>query len=318
MRKALALSLLFLYSSAPAAEFSIVSWNVQTFGSVGHERQRACRAAYAAVVSTSVYVLAVQEVANERGLRTLRGLLPEGPPEWSASFTDTPDSQDNALLFRESRVAVMRTGFLFADPVLGLPDRRRAAHPARWAYVRVDDFDFTLVTVHLAFKGGDAGAARREFFALLDWLAEYLADPRSDPDVIVAGDFNLPSEKGKRLSRRGGEGGWPTLESLIREHGKLAAGPNRLSVLVDEPTSRSRGGPVNNYDHFLLSRDVFEEFVSAGRGPVEAIERSQRGTGAQVSDHYPIAARFRSQGRGVAPDFKLVSAGEGGRLASRP
>ncbi len=317
MRKALFLSLFLFPRPASAAEFSIVSWNVQTFGSVSHERQRACRAAYEAVISTSVYMLAVQEVANERGLRTLRGLLPDGPPEWAASFDDTPDSQDNALLFRESRVAVMRTGFLFADPVLGRPDRRRAAHPARWAHVRVDDFDFTLVTVHLAFKGGDANAARREFFALLDWLSEYLSDPNSDPDVIVAGDFNLPSEKGKRLSRRGGEAGWFTLESLIREHGKLAAGKNRLSVLVDEPTSRSQGRPVNNYDHFLVSRDVFEEFLSAGRGPVEAIERAQKRWGAQVSDHYPIAARFRSRGRGVAPDFKLVAAGEGGRFAGR-
>lgn len=291
--------LLALAGAARAEDFALVSWNVQTFGAVKPARQALCREAYQDVLSTGVLVLAIQEIANDKGERIFQSLLPGGADAWSASFQDTSDSQDNALFFRNDRVSAPRRGFLYADAVSGRPDRAKAAHPIRWAHVRVDDFDFTLVTVHLTFKKGDASAAKKELWALLDWLSDYLADPKNDPDVIVAGDFNLPSEKGRLESRRAGEARWMSIESVIREHGKLSEGPSRLTVLVDEPTSRDEGGPVNNYDHFLVSQDVFEEFLSAGRGPT-AIPK--------VSDHYPILGWFRSKGPGVALDYKFARA----------
>lgn len=293
LRRAITSLLLLWAAGAQASDFALVSWNVQTFGKVKPARQVLCQEAYEAVISSSVLVLAIQEIANERGEKIFQDLLPGGPGAWTASFVDTPDSQDNALFFRSDRVSAPRAGFLDA----------KAQHPIRWAHVRVDDFDFTLVIVHLTFKKGDARAAKAELGALLDWLADYLEDPKNDPDIIVAGDFNLPSEAGKMHSRRAEEAKWMSIESVIREHGRLAQGPNRLSVLIDEPTSRDKSGPVNNYDHFLVSQDVFEEFLSAERGPIGI---------ARASDHYPIISWFRSTGPGVQLDYKFA----GGRMCA--
>ncbi|MBI5239632.1 MAG: hypothetical protein HY926_04110 [Elusimicrobia bacterium] len=291
--------------------FSLVSWNIQTFGDVKPRRQALCASAYSAVISSGVLVVAAQEVAHIRGLRRLLDLLP-GRRDWRASFADTPDSQDNAILARGG-AAIDAHGFLFADGRTGALDRGRAVHPVRWAHVRVDDFDFTLVSLHLAFQGGNASASRRELAALLDWLEVYFADPASDPDVVIAGDFNLPTGKGKTLSRRARSRDWTPLEEMIREDGRFAEGSHRLAVLVDEPTSRPGKIPQNNYDHFILSPGALARLVSAGRTPREAVDRADRDLRERVSDHYPITATFCSQGGGVKPDAPFA-----GRRAEFP
>lgn len=293
MSRALLLLLALLAAPAAASEFELVSWNVQTFGRVPQKRQALCREAYEEVISSSVWVLAAQEVANERGSRLLMELLPGGSAAWQASFADTPDPMDNGVYFRGEAHAPRR-GLLFADPVTGEPDRAKMRHPARWAWLLVEDFDFTLVSVHLSYKKGEPEEPVRELKNLLDWLADHLADPKNDPDVVIAGDFNLPTEAGKPLSARAQDAGWPTLESVIGEHGRLAG---KVRVLVDEPTSRGDRGPANNYDHFIVTGDALEELVWAGRGPTAI---------AEASDHYPVVARFRSRGPGVAPDFRTA------------
>lgn len=251
-------------------EFSLVSWNVQTFGRVGQARLALCAEAYKAVISTNVWVLAVQEIANERGSRLFMDQLPEGA--WLPSFQDTPDPMDNALYFRGDRVSSPRRGFVFADHVTGVPDRSKMLHPARWAEVRAGDFDFTLVSVHLTYARGDEEKTGRELRELLDWVEKRLADPAADPDLIVAGDFNLSAEK---------------LEDALPPGSKLR-------VLVREYTSRGK----HSYDHFLISEDVLEELVDAEAGPYDI---------PPVSDHYPIVGRFRSKGPGVRPDLRIVS-----------
>ena len=52
----------------------------------------------------------------------------------------------------------------------------------------MDDFDFLILSLHLTFKGGDASASKKEFFAVLDWIKEYLQLANHDPDIIIAGD----------------------------------------------------------------------------------------------------------------------------------
>lgn len=262
--------LLLLAALGWSEEFSLVSWNVQTFGRVGADRLRRCAEAYAAVISTDVWVLAVQEIANERGSRLFMEQLPEGA--WLSSFRDTSDPMDNAHYFRGDKVSSARHGFVFDDLGTGRPDRSKMLHPARWAEVRAGDFDFTLVSVHLTYARGDEAKTERELRFLLEWMEKRLADPAADPDLIVAGDFNLSAEK---------------LEAA------LAPG-SKLRVLVREYTSRGK----HSYDHFLISEDVLEELVDASAGPYDI---------PPVSDHYPIIGRFRSKGQGVRPDLRIVS-----------
>lgn len=299
------LSLTFLSQPLHSqSTFSILSWNVQTFGDVNSKRQTVCRTAYNMVISTSVRVMATQEIANEKGLNIFTSLLPGATRIWNASFEDTLSSQDNGILFRIAQATITSQGFLFRDPKTNLPDRKKATHPVRWAHIRVGDFDFTLLSVHLTYRKGNVRETKRELLNILDWLKDYFKNPKNDPDVIIAGDFNLPSEKGRKLSKRGKEPDWITIESIIQEYEVFSNGKNRLTVLIDEPTSRSKKGPANNYDHFIISQDVFEEFISARRIPIAMVDKVDKKSGDMVSDHYPIEAWFRFSGKGIKADVK--------------
>lgn len=67
--------------------------------------------AYAAVISTNVNVIAIQEVGNLKGIDIFRNLLPGSSKTWQASCTDTAD---NALAFRIAAATITAEGFLFS------------------------------------------------------------------------------------------------------------------------------------------------------------------------------------------------------------
>lgn len=282
----------FSASSSCAKTFELVSWNVQTFGAMDAKRLALIKPAYKMVFSTSVIVFAAQEIAHDNGLKLFESLLPGGTTTWRASFENTPDSQDNGIFFRIDQSTITAQGFLFANKKTGKPDRAKAIHPVRWSHVKVDGFDFLLLSLHLTFKEGDAAASKKEFFAVLDWLKAYTQSANNDPDIIITGDFNLPSEKGKAFSDRHAEKKWLPLEGMIQEHGFFIEGPKKLHVLVDEPTSRPQKKPANNYDHFIVSESVFKRLVSVGRIPREFIDSADVGKSGRISDHYPVEAVF--------------------------
>jgi hypothetical protein len=302
-------SVLLAAASGPQAQaedcavpFKLVSWNIQTFGEVSGDRQKVIKSAYASVFSTSVFVFAAQEIANADGLALFSRLLPGGT--WQASFEDTPDSQDNGIFFRIDRATITSQGFLFVDPKTGKPEKSKAVHPVRWAHVRVNDFDFMLLSLHLTFKGGDARASKTELFALLDWVKDYLKSPKHDPDVVIAGDFNLPSEKGKLFSQRAKDNKWLPINAMIREHGAFADDPNKLLVLIDEPTSRPNKKPANNYDHFIVTQSAYKKLLRHSRSPISLIDKFDAKKPGRISDHYPIEAVFCSKGKGIKLDGK--------------
>jgi len=280
----------FSSSSSCAKTFELVSWNVQTFGAVDAKRLTVIKPAYRVVFSTSVVVFAAQEIAHDNGAKLFASLLPGGTTTWRASFENTPDSQDNGIFFRVNQATITAQGFLFANKKTGKPDRAKAIHPVRWSHVKVDSFDFLLLSLHLTFKEGDAAASKKEFFAVLDWLKTYVQSANHDADIIIAGDFNLPSEKGKALSDRHADKKWLPLDGMIQEHGFFTEGPKKLHVLVDEPTSRPQKKPANNYDHFIVSENVFKKLVSVGRMPRGFIDSADAGKAGRVSDHYPVGA----------------------------
>lgn len=283
------------YSAECVSRLPIISWNVQNMGEIPSSRRRVASEAYRAVITTDVALVAVQEIINPKGLSVLLGLFPGATAQWGASFEDTPSSHDNGLLYRTAIATITAHGFLYADVVLKKPNRSKVLHPARWAHIRVDNFDFTIISLHLTYKQGDTKESKRELLNILAWLEQYFEDPNNDPDVILAGDFNLPSSKGKGLSKRRKEASFMTLDSIIQEHGKFLAGPRKLSVLIDEPTSRSRKGAGNNYDHFILTQSLLERLISADRVPMEIVDKVDAGKYVRVSDHYPIVATFCTQ-----------------------
>ncbi len=286
----------------------IVSWNLMNFGDgIAVERLKAYKSILEHMFtdSRSAKVLAVQELGSkERGAEKFGDLLPGKEGRWNIGFGDTDDFQDNGFFTRKG-IVVNCQKTLFKE------GSAKSWHPARLGHMRAGNFDFTMVTVHLAFGKDQPGRTQREMKYVLDWLKEYLADPKNDPDVIITGDFNLPTRKGKEGSRRSSQGKWTPIEDIIDEYpefrseteanGNGVRKPTALYALVDDQTSRADGEPANNYDHFLLTGDAFdEEYVegSAGMIPPKFIHRVEGSRDVVVSDHYPITARFRSGGPG--------------------
>lgn len=286
----------------------IVSWNLMNFGEgIAPERLKAYKSILEHMFtdSRSAKILAVQELGSkDRGAQQFDELLPGRDGRWNVGFGDTSDFQDNGFFTRKG-IVVNCQKTLFKE------GSAKSWHPARLAHMRAGNFDFTMVTLHLAFAKDEPGRTQRELKHVLDWLKEYLADPKNDPDVIITGDFNLPTRKGKEQSARGSQEKWTPIEDIIdaypefrsetEANGTGARKPTALYALVDDLTSRSDGEPANNYDHFIMTGDVYdEEYVqgSAGMIPPNYIHRVEGGRDVLVSDHYPITARFRSGGPG--------------------
>lgn len=261
----------------------LVSWNVQTLGKKASKKKKdALRLSLGrALAGQGPMILAAQEIANDKGAETLSRQLPGEGRGWTMSFEDTSDAMNNAI-FTGPGVKLDCSSNLMLEGV---------RHPPHMAHVTVGDVDFTLLSVHLSYDKGDASASAEELKLIMNWVRAQAAKPGADPDFVVAGDFNLPTGEGKKLSARSGDRSWEPLEDA------MGAG---FTALVDEPTSRhGREGASNNYDHFLVSDDFLnEELVVAGAVSTAEVALAEREAGARASDHFPIALTFRRSGAG--------------------
>jgi endonuclease/exonuclease/phosphatase family metal-dependent hydrolase len=226
----------------------------------------------------------------------------------AASFFDSTDTMDNGFWFRHT--ATLRDSFLLdvTNQVLSdeiVTDPTRAVHPPQVAQFAVDDFDFTLVTLHLTFADGNTSESARELRSVLDYLDWYFNQQDHDPDVIVCGDFNTPSHLSGQQGRNG-----ITLDSILQQDSRFQEGERRFAVTVHEPTSRlsaaQGGSPASNYDHCLISANALKAFIQARRIDTQILTDNPQDPEARLtSDHFPIVAFFHSRGTGIALDHKL-------------
>jgi len=294
----------------PRDWLGMTSWNTQVGGTStdpGAARPPMVQAALSGLFGGTYQLLAAQEVPNADSANLLTSLLPHGTVQWQASFFDSTDTMDNGFWFQHS--ATLRDAFLLnvTNNVQSgqiVTDPTRAVHPPQVAQFAVDDFDFTLITVHLTFADGDTEQSARELRSILDYLDWYFSQPDHDPDVVICGDFNMPSLLSKQQGRDG-----LTVDSVLQQDSRFQVGERRFAVTVHEPTSRSsavQGGvPVSNYDHCVLSADTLKAFVQARRvDPTILTDNPQDPEVRLTSDHFPIVAFFKTRGTGIALDHK--------------
>ena len=295
----------------PANWLALISWNIQVGGTStapGADRPPMVKAALASMFSGTYQILAAQEIPNAESADLLRTLLPGGVSTWQASFSDTTDSMDNGYWYRTG--ITLRDAFpLFVsgqEDAGGrfVPDTTRTTHPPVVAQFEAGNFDFTLINLHLTFADGDTSESVRELRHVLDYLDWYFNQPEHDPDVLVCGDFNIPSA----LSGQTGRGGI-TLDSVFDRDPRFQSGERRFVVTVHQPTSRSSaasgGGPASNYDHCMLSADTMEEFVQARRIDTSILANHPEDPEARLtSDHFPVVAFFKTRGEGVSLDAR--------------
>ena len=294
----------------PRDWLALVSWNTQvgaTSTDAGAPRPPMVQAALSTLFGGTYQILAAQEVPNADSANLLTSLLPQGTMNWRASFFDSTDTMDNGFWFQHS--ATLRDAFLLTvtSQVLSneiVTDPTRAVHPPQVAQFAVDDFDFTLINVHLTFADGNTQESARELRSVLDYLGWYFDQADHDPDVIVCGDFNMASQ----LSGQQGLDGI-TLDSVLQQDPRFQVGERRFVVTVHEPTTRSSEGglPVSNYDHCVLSADTLKAFVQARRVDTTILTDNPQDPEVRLtSDHFPIVAFFRTRGTGIALDRKMT------------
>jgi uncharacterized protein (TIGR03437 family) len=277
----------------PPDWLGLISWNIQVGGALG------------SLFSGTYQILAAQEIPSAASGDLLTSMLPGGSANWRMSLVDTADTMDNGFWFRNG-VTVRDSFALFTSIESGrvAPDESVSLHPPQVAQFEAGDFDFTLINVHLTFADGDTRESARELRHILDYLDWYFREPEHDPDVVVCGDFNIPSRNSGQTGRAG-----VTLDAVIEEDGRFREGQRRFAVTVHQPSSRSSaaagGLPANNYDHCVVSFDALEEFVQARRiDPSILTDHPDDPESRLTSDHFPVAAFFRTRGEGIALDRK--------------
>jgi len=295
----------------PRDWLALVSWNTQVGGTstdVGASRPPMVQVALTNLFGGTYQILAAQEVPNRDSADLLTSMLPQGTANWRASFFESTDAMDNGFWFQHS--ATLRDSFLLnvTNQILSdeiVTDPTRAVHPPQVSQFAVDDFDFTLVTLHLTFADGNTSESARELRSVLDYLDWYFSQKDHDPDVIVCGDFNMPSQ----LSGQHGQNGI-TLDSVLQQDPRFQEGERRFAITVHEPTSRSSaaqgGTPVSNYDHCMISANTLRAFIQARRVDTAILTDNPQDPEVRLtSDHFPIVAFFRTRGTGIALDHKL-------------
>ena len=296
-------------TTLPQDWLGVVSWNVQVGGastSASALRAPMVRSAIEGLFGGSFQILAAQEISGPANAAALMGMLPGGAENWVNLFADTSDSLDNGFWLRN---AVKPSAFstLFVHSAVDSSGRRlvddsRTTHPPVVVNVALGDFDFTLIVVHLTFADGETQESARELREVLTYLDSYFNQPGHDPDVVICGDFNIPT----RLSGQIGNGGL-SLDPIFEDDPRFRIGNRRLVATVHEPTSRGpavQGGlPRNSYDHFIFSVDALEELVQARRVDPEILTAHPDDPEFRLtSDHFPIVALFRTSGERVRLD----------------
>src|SRR5688572_17201692 len=278
----------------PPDWLGLVSWNIQIGGTSvdpSAARPPMVKSALASMFSGTYQILAAQEIPNAVAAQFLGTMVPGGLASWDYWMTDTNDDMDNGFWFQKS--VVLRDSFpLFTTSRTDssgrvVTDPARSLHPPKVAQFEAGDFDFTLINLHLTFADGDTRESAREMGFVLDYLDWYFNQPDHDPDVIVCGDFNIPSRASSQTGRAG-----LTLDGIFEADGRFREGDRRFAITVHQPTSRSsaanEGRPANNYDHCAVSVDALEEFIQARRVDTRILTDHPDDPEVRLtSDHFP-------------------------------
>ncbi len=198
-------------------------------------------------------LLCVQEIANQEHVNQF---LSAEQRFTKAAFTDSSDGQDNAIFCTASIY------------IKDLPDPAGFQHPAQAAYVSCGGFDAVIVTVHLSWT--NVQMRQREKILLHDVVLEML---KTDPDVIICGDFNTQGQD---------------IQALAQSIG--------MKVMI--PQGQDGVGTTHagsRYDHFLISPDLAnEEAVSCH---INTYTGDDLKTAKKVSDHLSVSAVFSANSR---------------------
>ena len=196
-------------SSKLDESLNLATWNIREFGRTSRWEE-SCH--YIAEILNQFDLIAVTELrANLKDLKTVLEIL---GPFWRVVYSDyNPDSPGNdertAYVF-DTRMVDFTGLAAEADPVRTKVDGKYISEFTWWrspymASFRAGNFDFVVLTSHIRFQ-----AVRDRIVplkGLASWVADRAKDERHvDKDIIVVGDFNVPSRRSAAYTALTSEG----------------------------------------------------------------------------------------------------------------
>lgn len=256
------LSLLITSSALYSVElkYKITSWNVKNFGkraSVSPEYEDRRTAMKSLLNSLAPDILAVQEILSKKSASVFRDMAGENFSYNCSKFSGTRH-QGNCVYWNNKRFRIKEV----ITPELD------TQHPPVAVYLedKKTGFDFFMISVHLKF-----GKSIHERINELDRIIGFIRDEiiPCDPDVIIAGDFNLPVE---------------VIKNYLPE--------KDFTCYIGDLTSRNReGNGASNYDHFIVSAAVVENSSGIPETLILSdmvLATENRFDDLRISDHFPV------------------------------
>ena len=184
-------------SSKVDETLNIATWNIREFG-----RKRRSEAAihFIAEIMGQFDLIGVVELRDN--LEDLSRVLKILGPYWKAVYSDMiPDAGGNRerIAYVYDKRTVVFTGLAAeANPSRKKRNGEYVSDITWWrspyiASFRAGSFDFIVLTSHIRW-GSDEGERIKELKLLADWISAKSKEKyQEDKDILVMGDFNIPS-----------------------------------------------------------------------------------------------------------------------------
>lgn len=240
--------------------YKISSWNLNNFGkkaSVSPEYSGRRMAMKSVLDELAPDILAVQEMLSGKGAFVFQDMAGENFSYRCSKFSGT-QHQGNCVYWNNKR-------FRIKDVIYPDLDTQ---HPPLAVYLedKITGFDFFIISVHLKF-GKSVHDRVDELCRILEFTRDEII--QRDPDVIIAGDFNLPLE---------------LINEYIQE--------DVFTAYIGGFTSRKRDGSgASNYDHFIVSGTITEKNLSEQKPQIASdmvLSVENKFDDVRISDHFPV------------------------------
>jgi Endonuclease/Exonuclease/phosphatase family len=176
---------------------NIATWNIREFGK---KRRSEAAIHYIAEILGQFDLVGIVELRDD--LTDLGRVLPILGPYWRAVYSDAildPGGNRERIAFIYDKRAVVFNGLAAeANPPRIKKGEEYLANISWWrspymASFRAGNFDFVVISAHVRW-GASAGSRVVELQMLADWVdAKRKEKAAEDKDIIVMGDFNIPS-----------------------------------------------------------------------------------------------------------------------------
>jgi exonuclease III len=260
--------------------FDVVTWNIENYPKHDPETSDLLRTLLPAM---QVEAIAVQEVSNISAFYSLVNSL-QG---WSYKISGSGDTQ-TAILYKNTSIEVDSTAVLFMGMSNPFP------RPPLLVKLHWQGREIILISLHLKAYGDnnidesdsyDEEVRRRYACQLMD---QYISTYQHDRKVIIVGDYNDQIQESQSSN---------VFLSFINkpeeyEFADMSIAQNLNSQNCSYPKYTS------HLDHILITNELFPAFANGGHY-IRTIQAERYIAGGwtnyykYISDHRPVAARFR-------------------------